>query len=223
MKANFGELMKAVLNLVCAFLTLPALASLAFGADASPLKPPTGAKVAIVMFEDMECPSCAANYPLVEEAGKAHHVPVVLRDFPLGPKHPWSFEAAVWARYFDKQGEEKGRPELGREFRAYIFKNQPQITPGNLRQFVEKFGNDNHIPVPFAADPEGKLRALVQADHDLGMSIGINQTPTIFVVSKTESRQVEKVDQLPQLLDDMQKAATPATPAKKTAAKKKTS
>jgi protein-disulfide isomerase len=210
--------MKAVLNVVCVFLAASLLARPAFGADGSSLKPPPGAKVAIVMFEDMECPSCAANYPKVEEAGKAYKVPVVLRDFPLGANHPWSFEAAVWARFFDTKSE-----EMGRNFRAYIFKNQPQITPGNLHQFVEKFGNDNHVQVPFSYDPDGKLKAKVQADHDLGVSIGIKQTPTIFVVSNTESHQIDKPEQLTQVLEEVQKKTTPAAPAKSAHAKKKAS
>lgn len=210
--------MKAVLKLACVLLTVPALACFGFSADASSLKPPPGAKVAIVMFEDMECPSCAANYPLVEEAGKAHHVPVVLRDFPLGPKHPWSFEAAVWARFFDTKSE-----QTGRDFRAYIFKNQPQITPVNLRQYVEKFANDNHIPLPFAYDPEGKLKAKVQADHDLGMNLGVNQTPTIYVVSNTGAQQVDRIENLSPMIEDMQKKAGPAAPAtpSKSAVRKK--
>jgi protein-disulfide isomerase len=208
--------MRTFLNCARVMLTVLALGCLAFGADGSSLKPPPGAKVAIVMFEDMECPSCAANYPKVEETGKAYKVPVVLRDFPLGPKHPWSFEAAVWARFFDTISEQRGR-----EFRAYIFKNQPQITPGNLHQYVEKFANENHVPVPFSYDPEGKLKAKVQADHDLGTSIGINQTPTIFVVSSTESRQVENADQLTQVVEEMQKKNAPAAPAKNAPAKKK--
>jgi protein-disulfide isomerase len=211
--------MKATLHSAFLFLAVLSLAGLGFAADASSLKPPPGAKVAIVMFEDMECPSCAANFPVVEQAGKAHNVPVVLRDFPLGPTHPWSFDAAVWARFFDTKSE-----ALGRDFRAYIFKSQPQITPGNLRQYVQKFADDNHVPLPFISDSEGKLKAKVEADHDLGLRLGINQTPTIFVVSNTESQQVDKPEHLPQIIEDMQKKAGPATPAKtRTAAKKKAS
>ncbi len=212
--------MKAVLHSAFLFLAVLTLAGLGFAADASSLKPPPGTRVAIVMFEDMECPSCAANFPVVEQAGKAHNIPVVLRDFPLGPKHhPWSFDAAVWARFFDTKSE-----ALGRDFRAYIFKNQPQITPGNLRQYVQKFGDDSHVPLPFVIDPEGKLKAQVQADHDLGLRLGITQTPTIFVVSNTESQQVDKLENLPQIIEEMQKKAGPATPAKThTAGKKKAS
>jgi protein-disulfide isomerase len=207
--------MKAVLNLAYLFLILSALACLGFGVDAPALKPPPGAKVAIVMFEDMECPSCALNYPVVEETGRTHKVPVVLRDFPLGSGHPWSFDAAVWARFFDTQSD-----ALGRDFRAFIFKNQPQIIPSNLRQYVQKFADENHIALPFAYDPEGKLKAKVLADHDLGMSLGIKQTPTIFVVSNTETTQVD-LDHLSEIVEEMQKKVAPAAPAK-SGAKKKT-
>ena len=214
--------MKVMRHSVFMGLLLLTLASTVFAADNTSLKPPAGAKVAIVMFEDLECPSCAFNFPVVVEAGNSHHIPVVLRDFPLGPKHPWSFEAAVYARFFDAKSE-----KLGTDFRAYIFRNQPQINPGNLHQYIQKFADDNHVPLPFAVDPEGKLKAKVEADHDLGMRIGINQTPTIFVVSNTESQQVDKPDQLNQVIEDMQKKAGPAVPAapakRTTAAKKKTS
>ena len=54
-------------------------------ADGSSLKPPPGARAAIVMFEDLECPDCARAYPVVWEAAKKHNIPVVLHDFPLQP------------------------------------------------------------------------------------------------------------------------------------------
>src|SRR5262249_54575110 len=151
--------MKAFLRSVLGLAALFLVTAASFPADASSLKPPPGAKVAIVVFEDLQCPDCARAYPVVWEAANAHHIPVVLHDFPL-PKHPWSFDAAVWARYFDTKSE-----KLGNDFRAFIYKNQPQITFGNLQQYVEKFGNENKVPVPFAPDPEGKLKAKVQADY----------------------------------------------------------
>ncbi|HLW51761.1 MAG TPA: thioredoxin domain-containing protein [Candidatus Angelobacter sp.] len=212
--------MKTISKCIFAISAALAWSLSAFAVDSSALKPPAGAQVAIVMFEDMECPSCAFNFPVVEEAGKTHNIPVVLRDFPLGPKHPWSFEAAVFARFFDTKSE-----KLGRDFRAYIFRNQPQIDPTNLHQYVQKFADDNKVPLPFAVDPEGKLKAKVDADHDLGMRIGINSTPSIFVVTNNGVQQVEKFDQLNQVIEDMQRKAGPATPATPTrrAAKKKSS
>src|ERR1035438_10266360 len=68
--------------------------------DASALRPPAGARVAIVEFEDMECPDCARANPLLKEASTRYHIPWIRHDFPL-PFHAWSFNAAVNARWFD--------------------------------------------------------------------------------------------------------------------------
>jgi len=184
------------------------MAGLAFAADASSLKPPPGAKVALVVFEDLQCPDCARAYPVVWEAANAHHIPVVLHDFPL-PMHNWSFEAAVWARFFDTKSI-----NVGNDFRRFIYSNQPQINPGNLQQYVQKFADENKIPVPFAKDPEGKLAEKVQTDLALGRKIGLEHTPTIFVIGQgaVSTPFVEVVDraQLSQIIEDMQKKAGPA-------------
>src|SRR5260370_21393259 len=169
--------MKGLLSSVLVPLTLIGPASFSFAAaDGSSLKPPPGAHVAIVMFEDLEWPDCARAYPLVWDVANVHHIPVVLHDFPLS-KHPWAFEAAIYARFFDTKSQ-----KLGNDFRGFIYQNQPQITLDNLRQYIQKFADDNKVPLPFAPDPEGKLKAKVQADYALGQKIGLEHTPTIFVV-----------------------------------------
>ena len=165
------------------------------------LKPPKGAQVAIVVFEDLECPDCRRAAPLVEEAAKTYKIPVVRHDFPL-PFHKWSFDAAVIARYFDIHSK-----QLGNQYRDYIFEHQPEITAENLRSYSEKFAADHKIDLPFVVDPQGKLAAAVVADRDLGKSIHLEHTPTIYVVSnKTQGKPfVEVVDrtQLFQLIDAM--------------------
>src|SRR6516162_4578645 len=95
------------------------------------LRPPRGAQVAIVVFEDLECPDCRRAAPLLEEASKTYKIPIVTHDFPL-PFHKWSFEAAVIVRYFDSQSK-----ALGHEYRSYIFYLNPETTPENLRTFSE--------------------------------------------------------------------------------------
>src|SRR6201996_2500074 len=70
-------------------------ASLPTGAqqEASPaLRPPKGARVAIVVFEDLQCPDCRRAQPLVEEASRTYKIPLVIHDFPL-PFHSWSYDA----------------------------------------------------------------------------------------------------------------------------------
>jgi protein-disulfide isomerase len=179
-------------------------ASLASAQDtASALKPPKGAQVAIVVFEDLQCPDCRRAAPLVEQAAKAYKIPVVRHDFPL-PMHNWSFDAAVIARYFDTISK-----PLGNQFRDYIFEHQPEITPANLRGFAERFATDHKVDLPFVVDPQGKLASLVTADRNLGNRVGIEHTPTIYVVSnKTQGKPfVEVVDrsQLFQLIDTMKR------------------
>src|SRR3974390_583342 len=75
--------------------------------DATALRPPAGAKVAIVEFEDMECPDCANANPLLKEAADKYKIAWVRHDFPL-PFHNWSFQAAVNARWFDTKSKKMG-------------------------------------------------------------------------------------------------------------------
>ena len=190
-------------------------------ADASSLKLPPGARVAIVMFEDLQCPDCARAYPMVWEAANAHHVPVVLYDFPL-PKHNWSFAAAVFARFFDTKSQ-----SLGNDYRGYIYRMQNLIADeGGLQSYTQQFADDHTIALPSSIDPEGKLAEKVHADYELGQKIGLEYTPTIFVIGpgSVSTPFVEVVDraQLSQLIEDMQKKAGPAAPAKGTATKRKT-
>ncbi|MBV8050494.1 MAG: thioredoxin domain-containing protein [Acidobacteriaceae bacterium] len=165
------------------------------------LRPPKGANVAIVVFEDLECPDCRRAAPLLDEAAKTYKIPLVTHDFPL-PFHKWSFEAAVIARYFDSQSK-----QLGHEYRDYMFQHQPEITAENMRAFSEKFAVDHKTSLPFVVDPQGKLAAEVTADRDLGKSIHLEHTPTMYVVSnRTQGKPfVEVVDrsQLFQLIDAM--------------------
>lgn len=209
-----------------AALAVAALSITAYAAEGPLLKPPPGDRVAIVVFEDLECPDCSRAYPVVWNTASAHHVPVVLHDFPLTSIHPWAFEAAVYARYFDTKSE-----KLGNDFRGYIYSNQPQINKGNLPQYASKFANDNKVPLPFVIDPDGKLKDKVNADVALGNQLKLLHTPTIYVVGtgiNTPPAEVTDRSQLGQIVEDaLAKSPAPkaATPAKSgtTKARKKTS
>ena len=168
--------------------------------------------MAIVVFEDLECSECARAYPVIWEAANAHKVPVVLHDFPL-PRHNWSFQAAVWARYFDQSSV-----TLGNAFREFLYTNQSQINRENLQQWVQKFGAEKSASLPSTIDPDGKLAEKVRADYALGQRIGIERTPTLWVVNNNAVSQplVEEVknrEQLGQIIDEMLKKAPPATQA----------
>ncbi|MDR3737811.1 MAG: thioredoxin domain-containing protein [Terracidiphilus sp.] len=168
--------------------------------DPGALKPPAGARVAIVEFEDMECPDCARANPLVREAAANYKIPLIRHDFPL-PFHVWSTQAAINARWFDTKSK-----KIGDEYRDEVFANQTSITDLNgLRSFTEKFAAERKLALPFAVDPQGKLQALIKADYALGQRIGIEHTPTIWVVTANSKGApfVEVVDRskLYQLID----------------------
>ncbi|MDP9159008.1 MAG: thioredoxin domain-containing protein [Acidobacteriota bacterium] len=192
---------KANLLVAMGVLTLMSgLAQAAFAQDInSVLKPPKGSQVALVVFEDLQCPQCRRAAPLVSQAGKTYKIPVVRYDFPL-PMHSWSYQATIFAHFFD--GHSK---QLGNQFRDYIFEHQVEILPDNLRGFADKFAAEHKVDLPFVVDPQGKLSAEVNAERDLGNRVGIHQTPTVYVVSsKPQGKpyvEVTDMSQLFQLID----------------------
>ena len=213
----------AMRQLGFALLMMVLTSALGWGGDTSVLRPPKGSKVALMVFEDLQCPDCARAAPLLHQAAEKYNIPLVQYDFPL-PMHTWSYEAAVNARYFDTISK-----KLGDEYRLFIFQNQPQVTRENLHGMTERFASDHKVQLPFVVDPSGELGAKVRADFQLGQRVGIDHTPTIYVVSETTRGRpfVEVVDRtlLYQLIDEAIKEAGPAPPERKTAstAAKKTS
>jgi protein-disulfide isomerase len=176
--------------------------------NAAALRPPAGARVAIVEFEDLECPDCAQANPIIKEAIEKYHIPWVRHDFPL-PFHTWSFQAAVDARWFDTKSK-----RLGDDFRDAVFAAQPSIhSQEELQAFAQKFAQDHKLVFPFIADPQGNLAKLVKADYDLGQSVGIQHTPTTWVVTNRTSGSpfVEVVDRsrLFTLIEEAQAATVP--------------
>jgi protein-disulfide isomerase len=156
--------------------------------DTSALRPPKGARVALVAFEDLQCPDCADAEALLEEASAKYGIALVRRDFPL-PMHNWSFEAHVLARYFDTQTDARTDTNslpLGEQFRRWVYANQSSINKGNLRGMAERFADQHHLELPANYDPKGELKKLVLADFALGQQVGVLHTPTVYVVSVSQ-------------------------------------
>jgi protein-disulfide isomerase len=164
--------------------------------DTSALHPPTGAKVAIVEFADLECPSCAMDNPVIMQAVEKYHVAWVRHDFPL-PQHVWSFQAAVNARWFDTRSK-----KLGDDYRNAVFASQASIeSKDDLQKFTQKFAQQHGAALPFVMDPQGTLTAEVKADAALGNRIGINETPTAWVVTPHGFKQITDFKNLYSMLD----------------------
>ncbi len=149
--------------------------------DASALKPPAGVHVAMIEFYDLECPVCAQTNPTLIAAANQYKIPWLRHDF-LIPYHIWSRQAAINARFFDTRDTKTMK--LGDEYRDYVMANQTSIeTMPQLNIFTQRFAQAHGINMPFAVDPMGKFAAEVDADVALGKRIGVQHTPTIFIVA----------------------------------------
>jgi protein-disulfide isomerase len=176
--------------------TLLAICLLAFSgtawtaADGSSLQLPEGVDVALVVFEDLQCPDCRNEHPRLLASAAANDVPLVVHDFPI-QRHKWAFPAAVLARYFGSIS-----PELAAQFRSYVFQNQPGVGVDNIRWIGEQFAARHGLTLPAEIDADGRLAAQVQADYDLGKRIGLEYVPLIFVIGRGETapRWVEVTD-----------------------------
>jgi protein-disulfide isomerase len=183
--------------------------------DTSPIKPPAGAKVAIFEFEDMECPMCAHTFPIVHQAMAQYKVPLVRHDFPLGPSHPWSFEAAVDARYI----QDKISPKVADEYRGAVFAGQTGIaSKDDLLKFTQRFFQSHGGQMPFVIDPTGQFAREVKEDRALGDRVGVNQTPTLFVCTAQSWVQVTNPELLFQTIEAVEAQVQAPAAVKKTAA-----
>jgi thioredoxin family protein len=209
------------------FLALIVATSMsAFAADSCSVKPPAGAQLAIVEFEDLQCPRCAAVTTTIHDAARVYKIPLVRYDFPL-PIHNWTKQASIIGKYFDHLSAQPGAKDktLGDEYRAYIFANQPAITPDGLRSYAETFAKSKGVTLPANVDPNGEFEKEVNLNYACGVSNHIQHTPTIYLVKNDGSAPVEvqDVDKLYATIDTMLPKTAPksaATPKKKTVAKK---
>jgi protein-disulfide isomerase len=164
----------AALCLTWILLATPSHAQQGFAA----LKPPPGSHVALFEFADLQCPKCAQENPLLKDASAKYRIPWLRHDF-LIPYHNWSTQAAVNSRWFDAQAK-----HLGNDYRDTIFVNQRSIeTASDLNQFTANYAKQHGIALPFAIDSQGVLLNAVKNDIALAGSLGVHQTPTLWIVT----------------------------------------
>lgn len=177
--------------------------------DTSMLVPPPGVKVAIVEWEDLECPACAHAFPFVHMAIDHYHIPLVRYDF-LIPGHLWSRVAAINARYL----QDKVSPDLATQYRREVFASQFKIaSQDDLNRFTQEFFTRHGKQLPFVVDPTGELTREVEKDVALGDKLGLRETPTIVVVTPRGWIQVKDVSDLYQAIDQAEATVGGATPA----------
>ncbi|MDE3135471.1 MAG: DsbA family protein [Acidobacteriota bacterium] len=140
---------------------------------------PAKACVNVVEFADFQCPHCKeANEALTAIEPQYPDVKFTFMDFPLTQLHPWALKAALAGRCAYKQN-----PALYPKYRGLIFAQQDQITADNasdkLLNLASQAGLNASTLTACMADPATK--AEVEADENLGKSLNVNSTPTLFV------------------------------------------
>lgn len=163
-----------------------------------PAKGPATAPVEIVEFSDLQCPHCKEANPTVEKLlSENPNIHFVYQNFPL-PMHNWAEKAA---EYDDCVG--RASNEAFWKFVDGVFAAQDQITAENadekLTGIADQAGVKGSEMAACAAQPETQAR--VQASEELGKSLDVNSTPTLFVNGRSVGVSENDYDALKKLVD----------------------
>lgn len=142
-------------------------------------KGPADAKIVIVEFGDLECPSCRQlDYVLRAVLPKYPQVRLVFKDFPLESIHPWAMSAAITGRCVLQQSS-----DTFWKYHDSVYDNQDVISPENaynkLTEFAVQAGAAEDKLKACVADP--KTQELVRQSIAEGRSLDVTSTPTSFV------------------------------------------
>jgi protein-disulfide isomerase len=142
-----------------------------------------GSSVRAIIYEDLQCPDCAAFRRMLDEKllpKYAAKVAFVHRDFPLA-KHVWARRAAIAARFFAERS-----PDLGLKYRHYMMAGQEVTTDTNFNQRLTAFAQEHGIApdTAVAALSNAHYAEVVEQDYQDGVSRGVVHTPTVFVNGK---------------------------------------
>lgn len=142
------------------------------------------APVTIVEFLDPECESCAAFAPVVKKLLKDYDgkVRLVVRYFPA---HPNSLSAATFTEAAGEQGKYWQAQEL-------LFQKQPEWgtkhgpntgAAADINILLKKYAGELGLDMDKmnAAFDENRYQSKIQRDYKDGQTLGVRQTPTLFV------------------------------------------
>lgn len=147
-----------------------------FDTTRSPRRGARDAKVALVLFNDFECPACKKLPPLLDRLLTEHgnDVAVVYKQYPL-PTHAKAELASVAVLAAHRQGKFI-------EMHDQLFAHQDALARDDLVAHARAIGIDADRFAKDLDDPE--LRRAVKADIAEGVKLGVTGTPTLFIGAK---------------------------------------
>jgi len=163
-----------------------------------PARGPANAPVTIVEFSDLQCPHCKDANPTIEKLlSENPNIRFISQNFPLAI-HNWAMKAA---QYADCVGRTSN--EAYWKFTASVYGAQTEITADNadqkLTELAEKSGVNGKDIAACAAKPETQAR--VEASINLGTSVDVNATPTLFINGRPVGMTLNNYEVLKQIVE----------------------
>jgi protein-disulfide isomerase len=163
-----------------------------------PSRGAANAPVLVVEFSDLQCPHCKEANPTIEKLlNEDPDVHFISQNFPL-PSHNWAMKAAEYADCVGRASN-----DAYWKFVDSVYAAQNDITADNAEQkltdLADKAGVKGSEIASCAAQPDTESR--VQASIDLGKSVGVNSTPTLFINGRPVGVSGNNYDALRQIVD----------------------
>jgi len=151
--------------------------------------------ILIVDFSDLECPHCKAAQPVLEKlATEFPQTRLVFQQFPLPASlHPWAIKAALYADCASRMdGPDK---DAFWKYVDSVFENQGAIAAPIADDKLKELATGAGFNAQKIADCSAALdtQAHVKKSMDLGESLDVNETPTVFI----NGRRVKSVATIP--------------------------
>lgn len=141
---------------------------------------PQNPAIVMVEFSDLECPHCKVAQPIAEKlAADFPQVRYIFQQFPLpASMHPWAMKAAEYADCAARLS-----PSNFWKYIDAIFANQSSMAAATaedkLKELAGTAGLDAAKISSCASLPQTEAR--IKKSMDLGQSLDVTQTPTIFI------------------------------------------
>jgi protein-disulfide isomerase len=163
-----------------------------------PARGPANAAVTLVEFSDLQCPHCKEASPTIEKLlSENPNIHFIFQNFPL-PMHNWALKGAA---YSDCVG--KASPDAFWKFIAGVYAAQADITAENADQKLTDLADQSGVKGPdiAACSTQPETESRVESSIDLGKSLDVNATPTVFINGRPVGVSGNDYEALKQLVD----------------------
>ncbi|HXX42053.1 MAG TPA: thioredoxin domain-containing protein [Chthoniobacterales bacterium] len=168
-------------------------------ADSDHVLGPAEARVVLEEYGDFQCPPCGHLSDPINELQKEYNIRLVFREFPLVDFHKHALEAAYAAEAAGLQGHFWQMHDL-------LYRQQPIWSSApDVRQLFDHYASLMGLDVErFNRDMDNeRVHQRVAADQKKGESLGVKNTPTIFL----NAQEIDRMHLNPAGLHDAIEAA----------------